>query len=83
MVEFIIFTAVWCTPCQGLHRDFDGHAEVVFVDVDAEPKRAREASVQVVPTVVAYRDGKEIGRRTGYRDKASMERWMHRMRGVP
>jgi thioredoxin-like negative regulator of GroEL len=83
MIEFVIYSALWCGPCQQLHKDFDGHPEVVFVDVDKETERARDAGVKVVPTVIAMRDGREVGRRTGYRDKAALERWMERMRGAP
>ena len=75
-VVFLAFTATWCGPCQQLHRDFDGHRAVTFVDVDAEPEMARRHSVRRMPTIVAVADGREVARKVGYSGKKDLEKWM-------
>lgn len=78
-IVFIAFTASWCAPCKALHRDFDQHPAFEFVDVDASPDRARQNGVKAMPTIVAMRGGKEVGRTVGYRGKRELEAWMKRM----
>lgn len=70
------FHAPWCGPCKAvsplvdeLEKEFQGQVEVVRVDVDSSGDLAREAGVRGVPTLVAYRDGKEIRRHGGTLDR--------------
>lgn len=66
------FSAVWCGPCQMLAPVFEKIAEkyadtVKFfqVDVDEEQDLAIQFKVQGVPTLVFFKDGKEVERHTG------------------
>jgi thioredoxin 1 len=68
------FTAQHCAPCvqlarvlDAVARDYAGRLEVVAVDVDAEPELARQFDVRATPTVVVWRDGRDIGRIIGAR----------------
>src|SRR5438132_1194876 len=61
------FTAAWCGPCRQLapvlvaiERDYK--VPVVEIDVDAEPALAERFSVRSMPTLVLWRDGREVGR---------------------
>lgn len=65
------FYAPWCAPCslmrpvlEGAQADFP---DVLFasVDVDKEDDLAVENEISLLPTLVLYRDGKEIKRVMG------------------
>jgi thioredoxin 1 len=66
------FTAGWCPPCKKLvpivERIADemlGRVSVGSVDIDACPDLARRFAIRGVPTLVVFREGKEVARRTG------------------
>jgi thioredoxin 1 len=66
------FTATWCGPCklQGVVIDelAEQAEQVLFakVDVDESPELAARFGVRGMPTLVAFRGGKETGRRLGF-----------------
>ena len=72
------FFATWCGPCQMLapvleelskeSQDF----EIVKIDIDQERELAIENEIEFVPTVVIYKNGKEIDRMTGVMDKTEI-----------
>jgi thioredoxin 1 len=75
-VTLIDFTATWCPPCRvlgavlrGLADDYAGRARFVAVDVDDEPMLAQRLGVRAMPTVVVWRDGREVGRIVGSRPR--------------
>jgi thioredoxin 1 len=66
------FWAAWCGPCrmvgpvvEELAGDFEGRAKVAKVDVDAAPGLARRFGVESIPTLIYFRNGKEIDRFIG------------------
>ena len=66
------FWANWCMPCrmlgpviQQLADQYDGKAVVGKVDVDAEGELAMRYGVMNIPTVIFFKDGKEIAREVG------------------
>lgn len=66
------FTATWCGPCQilapsldHLAKDFSGSLTVVKVDVDRRPTIAARFGIQGVPTLILFRDGQAVWRRSG------------------
>ncbi len=70
------FWAEWCGPCRMLSPLFreleEQHvSEAVFakVNVDDEQALAMQFSVQSIPTVLVFKDGKEAGRLVGVRSK--------------
>lgn len=74
-VTLLDFTAAWCGPCrtiapilEGLARDY--RIRAVAVDVDHEPLLAQQFLVKSMPTVVLWRDGREVGRVVGARPRA-------------
>ena len=70
------FTARWCGPCKALaptlatlEREYRGRFRVVAIDCDDEPHLAQQFSVRSMPTLVLWRDGREVGRVVGARTK--------------
>ena len=65
------FWAAWCSPCRMIAPHLEKLAEenpavqVVKVDVDAHQKYASEAGVRGIPTIVLYKNGKEVDRVVG------------------
>jgi thioredoxin 1 len=70
------FSATWCAPCRALEpileavaEDLRGQLRVGKVDLDAAPQVAARYGVRGAPTVIVFRDGKEIGRKLGLTQK--------------
>ncbi|MGE0867876.1 MAG: thioredoxin family protein [Kofleriaceae bacterium] len=71
------FTARWCGPCKVLagtlstiEREYAGRIRVIAIDVDDEPALAQQFSVRSMPTLVIWRDRREVGRILGARPRA-------------
>lgn len=70
------FWATWCMPCRMLSPTVDSIAEenaetliVGKVNVDEEQSLAGRFSVMSIPTVICFKDGKEIDRTVGVTSK--------------
>lgn len=75
------FYADWCGPCHmmaptldELAGDRQGELLVLKVDTDRDQALAARFGIKGLPTVVAFRDGKEAGRQVGVADRAALER---------
>ena len=74
-LTLIDFTAAWCGPCRQLTPVLQAVAaakdlRLVDVDVDHDPLLAQQFGVRSMPTVVLWRDGREVGRFVGARPRA-------------
>jgi len=66
------FWAAWCGPCRmlapmvdDLAAQYEGKAVVGKVNVDEEQELAIRYGVMSIPTVIFFKDGKEIDRKVG------------------
>lgn len=72
------FWATWCGPCRMMAPVVDEIADenesylVGKVNVDDEPELAQAFGIMSIPTLVAMREGKEIGRLIGVRGKSEV-----------
>jgi thioredoxin 1 len=70
------FTATWCGPCKLQSKILDAVAEasgaviIGTVDVDECPELAARFGVRGMPTLLAFRNGKETARRLGVANEA-------------
>jgi len=74
--SFVDFWAEWCGPCkmaapviEELSEEYKEKLTVAKVDVDAEPDLSGKFGVMSIPTVILFKDGKEIGRQVGFAGK--------------
>ena len=70
------FWATWCGPCkmiaptiEELSNALDGKAKVGKVNVDEEMGLAVEYKIEVIPTLLFFKDGKVMKKTTGVMTK--------------
>jgi thioredoxin 1 len=74
------FWATWCGPCQmagpvvdQLATDYLGKVKIGKLDVDANQKVAAQFGVMSIPTVILFKDGKEVARKVGFAGRPMYE----------
>ncbi len=81
-LTLVDFFATWCGPCKMIMPQLEQLAEerqdVQFVVVDTDPHRdfAISQKISSVPTLVLFKDGVEVDRRSGFAPKADIEKWI-------
>lgn len=72
--------ATWCPPCRLLEPVIEELAkrlagQVLFgkLDVDANPATVTKFSIEAVPTLLVFKDGRFIGKIIGYRPLHELE----------
>ena len=80
LVEFM---APWCVYCRRiapvmdkLSQEYDGSLLMGQVNIDEEPLLAHREQIEVVPTLVLYRDGQAIGSIVAPESKARIQEFL-------
>ena len=80
-VVLVDFWAERCPPCrmqgpivEGLAKKFAGRATIGKLDVDANASRRtpRKFRIMYIPTLIIFKDGREVKRFTGLQSKATL-----------
>ena len=82
------FWAAWCSPCRAMAPQFEaasrssrGRALFAKVDTDAARDTAARHRIQSIPTLIAFRAGREVGRRSGAMSKVMIEEFVAALPG--
>ncbi|MBQ2857379.1 MAG: thioredoxin [Bacteroidaceae bacterium] len=66
------FYAEWCGPCQimkprllDVAERIGEKAKVIQIDIDQEKELAENYRIQSVPTLIIFKNGKQVWRQTG------------------
>jgi thioredoxin 2 len=76
------FWAPWCGPCRMMAPAFEQAAarveprvRLAKLDTEAEPEIAARYGIRSIPTLIAFRNGREIARQSGALDAAAIVNW--------
>ena len=80
-VTLVDFYADWCGPCrmiapivEELSKEMAGKATIAKVDIENAPMTAQKSQVTSIPTIILYKNGKEMERIIGVRDKSALKK---------
>lgn len=72
--------APWCGPCrmlaptfEALAKEYNGRVTFAKMDTDECPRTAMSLGIHSIPTMIFYKDGKQIDRLTGAHPRANIE----------
>lgn len=75
------FSAEWCPPCkmlapvvERLSLEFADQLDVVGVDIDQNQQLSQRFNISGVPTMIFFRDGKEVKKLVGFRDYDTLKK---------
>jgi thioredoxin 1 len=74
------FWAPWCAPCklaepvlEELSETYKDKLVISKLNVDESPALASQYDVMSIPTTILFKEGKEVGRQTGFAGKQAFE----------
>lgn len=77
------FWAPWCGPCRMMApayaeaaRRFEPRARLAKINSDEEPTLSTRFGIRGIPTLIVFRDSREVARQSGAMDAATLNRWL-------
>jgi len=80
------FWAPWCQPCriiapiiEELAREYDGKVVFTKLNTDENIQTTMRFGIRGIPTLLIFKDGKEVGRIVGARPKPQLKEEIERV----
>ena len=77
------FWAPWCGPCRSFAPTYRSQAEAeparalyLKLDTQDHPEVAERYKIQGIPTLIAFRQGRELARQSGAMPAAQLRSWL-------
>jgi len=83
-IVLVDFYADWCGPCKMVSPIIEELSNTMKnvgfakVNVDEEMNLASTYGVRSIPTLVLYKDGKEVDRKIGFAPKQDLMKWIEK-----
>ncbi len=84
------FWAPWCGPCQAiapiveeLAGEYQDRTKVVKINTDENSANASKLGVRGIPTLIVFKDGKEVQRIVGYTAKSELKKHLDSLCSLP
>ena len=82
------FWAPWCPPCRviapilnELAAEYAGRLTIAKLDTDENPRSMAQFGVQGIPTLIIFKDGREVERLIGARSKRHYQEHVGKLLG--
>ena len=77
------FWAEWCGPCkmigpalEELAAEYKGKLTIAKVDIDENPMSPNQYGVRGIPTMILFKDGKQVATKVGAAPKSALKAWI-------
>jgi thioredoxin 1 len=78
------FWAEWCGPCrmiapalEEIANEMNGKVKIAKLNVDENPGVAGKYGIRSIPTLMVFKDGKQVATKIGASAKSELSRWIN------